>query len=283
MSLRSALYTGHVVHDRARPKRHHLRHRVFMLLLDLDEIEAVDARLKRFSRGRFNLLSFHDRDHQDDPTASLKEAVLAKLAARGLASEDMRISLLAMPRILGKGFNPLSVFFCHDAEGRLVATIHAVRNTFGQRHDYVLPVTGMRAGWVEQRARKAFYVSPFMPMDLRYAFAIKPPAEAVHVGVDVMDDDGMMLSATFSGERRELTDGAIWKALASHPWQVAGVMAAIHWEALKIVMKGFRFFPQDRAERGLKRPAEPQRKGRVGDTDAAQVKRWEEVTLRRNS
>jgi DUF1365 family protein len=228
MTLRSALYAGHVVHDRARPKRHHLRYRVFMLLLDLDEIEVLNARLKRFSRGRFNLLGFHDRDHQDDPTASLKETVLAKLAARGLASEDMRV----------------------------------------------------RAGWVEQDAKKAFYVSPFMPMDLRYAFEIKPPAEAVHVGVDVMDDDGLMLSATFSGERRELTDGAIWKALADHPWQVAGVMAAIHWEAVKIVLKGFRFFPQDRAERGLKRPGEAQRKGRVGDTDAAQVKRWEEITLR---
>src|SRR4051812_4903156 len=109
-----------------------------MLLLDLDEIDALDRRLKRFSRGRFNLIGFHDRDHVEDPGVSLKEIVLAKLAARGLAPEGARISLLAMPRILGKGFNPLSVFFCHDAHGKLVATVHAVRNTFGQRHDYVL-------------------------------------------------------------------------------------------------------------------------------------------------
>ncbi len=260
MTLRSALYTGHVVHDRARPRRHHLRYGVFMLLLDLDEIDALDARLKRFSRGRWNLTSFHDRDHLDDPNASLKDTVLAKLRARGLAPAGARISVLAMPRILGKGFNPLSVFFCHDAEGRLVATVHAVRNTFGQRHDYVLPAGKARGGLVEQGAKKAFYVSPFLPMDLRYAFEIAPPAETVQIGVDVLDDDGLVLSATFAGERRDLTDAALWKAVMGHPWQIAGVLAAIHWEALKLVLKGFRFFPQDPETRGLRRPALPPRR-----------------------
>lgn len=273
MTLRSALYAGQVVHDRARPKRHRLAYRVFMLLLDLDEIDALDARLRWFSRGRLNLIGFHDRDHLEDPATSLKDAVLAKLAAKGLAPEGARISVLAMPRILGKGFNPLSVFFCHDAEGRLIATVHAVRNTFGQRHDYVLPADRARGGWVEQGAEKAFYVSPFLPMDLRYAFEIRPPAEAVHVGVDVHDEDGLVLAANFSGERHDMTDGAILRALAGHPWQVAGILAAIHWEALKIVFKGFRYFPQSRADA-------TKRKGRVGVSDAAQVKRWEEITLR---
>ena len=161
-----------------------------------------------------------------------------------------------MPRILGKGFNPLSVFFCHDADGRLVATVHAVRNTFGQRHDYVLPAGEARGDRLDQGARtKVFYVSPFLPMDLRYGFEITPPGETVHVGVDVLDAEGVVLAATFSGTRRDLTDGAIWRALATHPWQVIGVMVAIHWEAIKLVLKGFRFFPQDPATRGVRRPA----------------------------
>jgi DUF1365 family protein len=253
MTARSALYSGHVVHERARPKRHRLSYRVFMLLLDLDEIDALDRSLKRFSRGRWNLTGFHDQDHLDGAEGALKDAVLAKLRSRGLDAQ--RVSVLAMPRILGKGFNPLSVFFCHDAEDRLVATVHAVRNTFGQRHDYVLPVRRTVGGWIEQGAGKAFYVSPFLPMDLRYAFEIAPPAESVHVGVDVLDEDGLVLAATFSGERRELTDRALWEALLSHPWQVAGILAAIHWEALKILLKGFRYFPQDPATRG--RPRRP--------------------------
>jgi len=226
-----------------------------MLLLDLDEIDALDQALKRFSRGRWNLISFHDRDHGDEPGTDLKDAVLAKVRAEGLHAA--RVSVLAMPRILGKGFNPLSVFFCHDADDKLVATVHAVRNTFGQRHDYVLPARRIVGGWIEQDARKAFYVSPFLPMDLRYGFEIAPPGESVHVGVDVLDDDGLVLAATFSGQRRPLTDDTIWKALAGHPWQVAGILAAIHWEALKLVSKGFRFFPQDPATRGIRRPASP--------------------------
>ena len=253
MTLRSALYSGHVVHERMRPKRHRLRYRVFMLLLDLDEIDGLDRTLKRFSRGRWNLIGFHDRDHLEDPEASLKDTVLAKLRAHGL--DATRVSVLAMPRILGKGFNPLSVFFCHDMDGKLIATVHAVRNTFGQRHDYVLPARRIVGGWVEQGAAKAFYVSPFLPMDLRYGFEIAPPAESVHVGVDVLDEDGLVLAATFSGERRDLTDRAIWQALVSHPWQVAGILAAIHWEALKLVLKGFRYFPQDPATR--RRPTPP--------------------------
>ena len=256
MTFRSALYDGFVVHQRTRPRDHRLRYRIFMLWLDLDEIDALDARLRRFSRGRWNLVGFHDRDYQEGPETSLKATVLARLRREGLASEGARISVLAMPRILGKGFNPLSVFFCHDAGGRLVATVHAVRNTFGQRHDYVLPASGRGDGRTGQGARKAFYVSPFLPMDLRYGFTIAPPDETVHVGVDVLDGQGLVLAASFSGVRRPLTEGAIWRALATHPWQVLGVLAAIHWEALKIVLKGFRFFPQDPATRRVRRPAD---------------------------
>lgn len=255
MTSRSALYAGHVVHDRTRPKRHHLRYGVFMLLLDLDEVEALSAGLRLFSRKAWNLVGFHDRDHLDDPNATLKDEILAKLSAHGLAKGVTTIRVLTMPRILGKGFNPLTVFFCHDGQDRLVATVHAVRNTFGQRHDYVMPARLGLDGWVEQEAGKAFYVSPFLPMNLRYDFETKPPAEAVSVGVDVLDEGGVILSATFAGERRSLTDGAILKALLGHPWQVAGILVAIHWEALKIILKGFRFYPQDKATRGVRRPA----------------------------
>ncbi|WP_421737032.1 DUF1365 domain-containing protein [Caulobacter sp.] len=256
MTRGSAIYAGEVVHDRARPKRHHLRYRVFMLLLDLDELEDLDRELKRFSLNRFNLLSFFDRDHVGAEGQSAKAAVLDKLAGQGIVLADPRISLLCMPRVLGHGFNPLSVYFCHDGGGALAAIVYAVRNTFGGRHDYVLPVRRERGGWVDQGCAKTFHVSPFLPMDLRYAFEIAPPGQGVHVGVDTFDEQGLVLSASFDGARRELTDAALLRALLGHPWQVVGVLAAIVWEALKIVLKGFRTYPdptvpprQDRAQR----------------------------------
>ena len=242
MTQVSAIYVGEVAHERVRPRRHRLRYRVFMLLLDLDELEALDRRLKRFSLGRINLLSFHEQDHGAAEGQSLKSSVLAKLTAQGIDLPDARISLLCMPRVLGHGFNPLSVYFCHDGEGRLVAIVHAVRNTFGQRHDYVLPARRQQGGWVRQASTKVFHVSPFMPMDLRYVFEIAPPGQAVHVGIDVLDAEGLMLSTSFVGRRVEMTDKALTRAVLGHPLQVLGVLAGIHWEALKMVLKGFGLF-----------------------------------------
>lgn len=247
MSLRSALYCGVVVHDRGRPRRHRLSYRVFMLLLDLDELDAAGRALRLFSHNALNLLSYHDRDHAGRLAAPVKPQIEDLLAARGLGSPGGRIMALCMPRVLGHGFNPLTVYFCHDRDERLAAVVYAVSNTFGERHDYVLPATARDDGLVLQGCDKTFYVSPFLPMDLRYAFAIMPPGEGVRVGIDVHDDAGRVLSASFSGRREPLGDGAVLRAALTHPWQVAGVLAAIHWEAVKILLKGFRFFANPRA------------------------------------
>jgi DUF1365 family protein len=248
--MNSAIYVGHVAHDRSKPKRHRLRYRIFMLLLDLDELEALDQGLKRFSFNRLNLLSFHDRDHatgQAGEGETTKASVLAKLATRGVVLDDPKITLLCMPRVLGHGFNPLSVYFCREGDGSLKAIVYAVRNTFGQRHDYVLPVRRERGGWVEQGAQKVFHVSPFMPMNLRYAFDIAAPDDTVRIGVDVFDDEDRVLTATFAGARREMTDGALVRAMLGHPWQVIGVLSAIVWEAARIVLKGFKTYPDPTA------------------------------------
>ena len=265
----SAIYVGQVAHDRSRPKRHRLRYNIFMLLLDLDELEALDKRLKRFSLNRFNLLSFDDRDHDAAEGQTVKDSVLAKLAARGIVLSDPRITLLCMPRVLGHGFNPLSVYFCregsgHENGGTLKAIVYAVRNTFGQRHDYVLPVRRERAGWVEQGSAKTFHVSPFMPMDLRYAFDIAAPDQTVHVGVDVFDEAGLMLTATFAGQRRKLDDAGLVHAVLGHPWQIVGVLGAIAWEAVKIALKGFKTYPDPTAPKREPIFGEGQRKGDAG-------------------
>jgi DUF1365 family protein len=239
----SGLYTGLVAHQRLRPRRHRLAYRVFMLALDLDELDDLDRRLKLFAHNGWNLVSLHDRDFAGKVRAPLRPQVEARLAQAGFDLNGGRITLLCMPRLLGKGFNPLSVYFCHDRDGRLVATVHAVRNTFGERHDYVLAAEASADGRVRQACGKAFHVSPFMPMDLDYQFDLLPPTDRTAVGVTVHDEAGLLLAASFAGEHRPLTDGELLKAVVSHPWQLAGILAAIHWEAVKIALKGFRLFP----------------------------------------
>jgi len=238
--LASGLYCGVVTHARFKPRAHRLRYKIFMLLLDLDELPALDARLVLFAHSRFALTSFFDADHLEGE-GPLKARVEAQLAAAGIAAGGP-VRLLCMPRILGGAFNPLSVYFCHRADGTLSAILYEVRNTFGERHCYLIPATG--DGVVRQACGKAFYVSPFMDMDLAYGFKIVPPGAQVAVGVDVADPEGPLLAAAFAGRRRELSDAALLAAWLGHPLMTFGVMAAIHWEALKIWLKGMKLRPR---------------------------------------
>jgi DUF1365 family protein len=233
--LASGLYPGIVTHARLKPRAHRLRYRIFMLLLDLDELAALDRGLKLFSLKGFNLTGFRERAHGDGSTVPLKAQVEAQLAAAGIACGGP-VRMLAMPRILGTGFNPLTVYYCHRTDGALSAILYEVNNTFGERHSYLIPADD--APVVKQACDKGFYVSPFMDMDLSYAFRMRPPAEQVQVFVDVDDAEGRVLAAGFTGERQDLTDRNLFRAWLTHPWMTLGVMGAIHWEALFIWLKG---------------------------------------------
>jgi DUF1365 family protein len=180
-------------------------------------------------------VSFDPRRHGDGSATSLKQQVEDKLAAAGIARGGP-IRLLAMPRILGMGFNPLTVYYCHREDGALSAILYEVNNTFGERHSYLIPADA--APVVTQACEKDFYVSPFMDMDLAYSFRLRPPAEQVQVLVDVDDAEGRVLATGFVGARRELSDRALLRAWLTHPWMTLGVLAAIHWEALFIWLKG---------------------------------------------
>lgn len=239
MNQASALYRGGVFHSRLRPRQHRLNYRVFWLLLDLSEIDALDARLKTFSHGRFNLLSFHDRDHGDGSDKPLRLQIEAQLAEVGVDIGDGAILLLTMPRVLGFVFNPISLYFCHHEDGRLAAMIYEVTSTFRERRSYVLPVLAedADAGRFRQQIDKSLYVSPFMDMEMRYDFKGRPPGETLAVSIDGSDGEGLLIATTMTGERRALTDRALIAATLAMPLLTLKVVAAIHWEALKLWLK----------------------------------------------
>ena len=235
MSFASGLYPGVVTHTRFKPRGRQLRYRIFMLLLDLDELTALDRALRLFGLDKLRLTGFSARDHLDGSATPLKAQVQALLDQAGIPGGGP-VRMLCMPRILGGAFNPLTVYFCHQPDGAISAILYEVNNTFGEKHSYLIPAQGRPL--IEQGVDKGFYVSPFMDMDLAYGFRIVPPGDQVSIAVDVSDADGCVLVAAFSGARVELTDAAIWRAWLSHPLMTLGVMSAIHWEALKIWCKG---------------------------------------------
>ena len=240
MTQSSALYFGQVIHQRLRPKRHFLKYRVFWMLLDLDEVEDHCRRLRLFSLGRFNLVSFDPRRHGDGSDMSLREQMLIWLDRAGLDIGDGPIRLLTMPSILGYVFNPISVYYCHYTDGRLAALIYEVTSTFGVRHSYVVPLSDRDSGKsvFKQAASKALYVSPFMDMDMDYVFRGHVPSERLDLAIEGRDADGVLIQAVMAAQRRPLNDRNLLSAVVMFPLLTFKVVAAIHWEALKLWLKG---------------------------------------------
>lgn len=229
-----AIYTGTVRHRRFRPTAHEFSYRVFMAYLDIDRIPETMAAGLTTSYNRFNWASFYDRDHFGDPTLSLRERLTRDAAANGIALPDGQIFLLTNLRYLGYTFNPISLFYCFDRAGQVRAVLAEVNSTFGERHNYWL--TGLR-----QRSHKEMHVSPFMGMQLEYEFSLSQPAASLAAHLECLDGgEGRFFDATLALERRPW--GALNGCLAKHPWMTAKVIAAIHWEALRLYLKGTPFY-----------------------------------------
>ena len=228
------------MHMRLTPFAHRFRYRVFSLLLDLDRLAETAAGLRLLALDRFGLIGFHRRDHGPRDGSDLRPWVEARLSEAGLP-RPARIWLLSFPRILGFVFNPLSVYYCADAHGRLESVIYEVKNTFGDQHPYVLPAEPDDDGAIRHGQTKGFFVSPFIGMDQAYAFTLRVPGERLAIRIRQRDETGPWLIATQSGRRRPLTDRALFGQWLTHPLMTAKVIMAIHWQALRLWLKGARF------------------------------------------
>ncbi len=241
----SGFYTGVVTHQRLRPKAHHLRYSMFQMLFDLDEAPRLARALRLFSHNRFNAFSFFDRDHGDGRAGPLRGYIEETLAGAGIDLAGGQIKLLCMPRLFGHVFNPLSVYYCHRADGSLAAMLYEVNNTFGERHSYLIAAPPGAPGPIRQSCPKAFHVSPFMDMAMTYDFAVTEPDESVTTTVNASDAAGaLVIAAAFSGRRRELSDRLLVRVLFAYPLMTLKVVAAIHFEAMKLILKGVRLHPR---------------------------------------
>jgi hypothetical protein len=204
----ASLYVGDVMHARLKPFMHRFNYRVMSLLIDLDRLADADRQSLLFGVNRRALYAFHERDHGRRDGTSLR-AYAAECA-------------------------------CAHAADNLVLMIYEVRNTFRQMHHYVLPVAPgeRRAELIRQQQDKTFYVSPFIEADMRYHFRITRPGDAVKIRILETDAEGPLLAATFSGRRRPLSSVSLAKAFLALPFVTAKIMAAIHWQALRLWMKG---------------------------------------------
>lgn len=238
----AVLYVARVAHRRRVAPFYRFVYRVFYFLFDIDRIDEAVQGTRLLSRNRFNLLSFHDRDHGDGTPDGLRAWAEGLLTARGIEIASGRIRLLCMPRLLGFAFNPISLWYCQHADGSLRAVIAEVRNTFGEKHCYVLASGGSPLTYGQTWDKeKCFHVSPFFDLVGQYRFVMSEPGERLRVAIHETREGQPILDATLAAERRETSDGAILGQVLRMPFMTLKVVAGIHWEALKIWLRGARF------------------------------------------
>jgi DUF1365 family protein len=239
--LASAVYTGRVLHRRHSPHAHAFGYRLFMMYIDLDELPRLFAGRWLWSLERANLASFRRADYLGDPQQPLADAVRSRIAAAGQPVPTGPIRLLTHLRYFGYCFNPVSFYYCFDADGSTLHTIVAeITNTpWKERHAYVLPVAdathdGHSHHWAFD---KCFHVSPFLPMDRHYRWRLSVPGERLDIHMDIDDATHRQFDATLSLRRQPLGAGSLARVLVGFPLMTMRVVAAIHWQALLIWLK----------------------------------------------
>jgi uncharacterized protein len=267
----AALYVGDVMHARlkslsSRSRGHRFSYRVMSLLIDLDRLDDADRQSRLFGVNRAALYSFHESDHGPRDGSPLRPYVQGIAAERGVDLTGGKVLLLCYPRLFGYTFNPLSVYFCCAADGTLALLIYEVRNTFGDIHSYACPVKPgeMTEAGVRQEQDKLFYVSPFIDMAMRYNFRVVPPGDCVKLRILESDTEGPLLAATFSGKRRPLSSASLLRMFAALPLVTFKIITAIHWEALRLWLKGAKLVtrPTEKDTSAIERPAHATLKSR---------------------
>ncbi|MFD4708227.1 DUF1365 domain-containing protein [Streptomyces sp. NPDC058430] len=243
-----ALYPCLVTHVRSAPRRHLVRHRTYLWLIDVDRPPRLPAPLRPLAR-------FEARDHFGGAGPTIRAGLEKFLAAHGVAPPTGSVVMLAQARVLGHVFNPLSLFWCHDRDGELRCVVAEVHNTYGERHCYLLsPDEALREGFHDEfRVAKEFYVSPFFPVDGQYRMRLPLPGERLDLAVHLERSGGRPFTATVRGRRLEATSGALVRAALRHPWPTLAVSAAIRAHGIRLYLKGLplRPRPRHRVQKGM--------------------------------
>ncbi len=249
-STAHAFYRGRVFHRRLIAPKYQFAYRVFNVCLDIDSVAELSKRLKLFSYNRFNLFSFYDADHLANETEagagpdSLRRWVESGLQRHGIDLQGGQIRLFCYPRILGFVFNPLSVWYCENKDGQLIAILCEVRNTFGERHCYLLRDSNGGALDLTKAHHhpKRFHVSPFLPIAGDYEFRFSEPAQQLDVSIVWLQENERAMIATQRMRQVPINDWTLLKTFFMLPLMTVKVVAAIHWQALKIWVRGARFY-----------------------------------------
>ena len=232
----SCLYECTVMHRRLSPKRHEFAYRIFLFYLDLDELAEISNRIPFFSLNEPNIYALRNEDYFQFHSRGLRANLESFLETQGLNQRPTRIRLLTLPRFLGYTFNPISIFFCFDENGRPLTSVVQVGNTFGELKPYLVPWDPDTRGF-HIRVPKNYYVSPFSPLDLEFDFRFDQPSERLRIAIDDFQGEEKVLISSLTGQRVELTPSNLALLSIKYPLITLKVIFLIHWEAFRMWCK----------------------------------------------
>ncbi|MEM9669027.1 MAG: DUF1365 domain-containing protein [Pseudomonadota bacterium] len=229
------LYLGQTRHSRFVPFEQSFAYKLFLIDLDIDRLQDAGRICRLFSFEKPNLFSFRRRDHGQREDVDLRPWAEAKFAEANVDLQGGSIRLITFPRHVFYKFSPISLWFGYQPDGSLSGIIYEVNNTFGQTHSYVAAASD---NLMRHSAQKNLYVSPFFDVSGAYKFTIRPPGQHLNLVVDNFEDEKRIHMANIRAVREAASDGAFLRAAAARPLSTHGVTLGIHWEALKLWLKG---------------------------------------------
>jgi DUF1365 family protein len=229
----AALYEAQIRHVRLDPLRNSFAYRSYYWFVDLDDLPRPSWPLRM-------LAGFDQRDHFDDPTATIRVNLDRLLARHGIDLHGGRVVMLAHAKVLGYVFNPVSVFWCHDEAGVLVAIVAEVHNTYGGRHSYVLRPSADGVLTTE----KAFYVSPFYDVSGTYRMRLPRPDDKLALTISLHRAEGRPFVATLHGRRRPATAAGLLRAAARYPLSTLVGAALIRFQGIRLFLRKLPIVPR---------------------------------------
>lgn len=241
MTSQPRIYECEVMHHRLKPRRNGFRYRVFMLELDLDQLDETARSVHGLRHNGFHLFSIDDRDHIDlGLPGGIRPNLMEWLRLRGVSlPEDVRIHLVTFPRVLGYGFNPVSFYYISNSKGEPLMAVAEVVNTFCEMKLYIVNGS-VSSGW-HSCVPKNFYVSPFSSVDDSFDFSLGLPQNEWRVAIDDLDAEGKVLISSIHGKARPLTGYVLYLMSLKYPLLSLKIIGGIHWHALLLWIRGFPF------------------------------------------
>ncbi|MFP4098779.1 MAG: DUF1365 domain-containing protein [Alphaproteobacteria bacterium] len=242
MGIEPKLLFGKVMHARLFPKQNRFSYGIYYLALPLSHIGKLPI-----ARNRFAPLSFYDRDHGACDGSNLGQWARSILKDYGIKQADGEIILISMPRILGYVFNPVSFWLCHDRQGTVRAVLCEVHNTFGERHTYLCANADHAPITAEQTVigRKLFHVSPFLQREGYYKFRFDVNDQEFRTKIDYYNaNNEKQLVTSLTGRMESMNKPALKRAFWGYPLVTLKAITLIHWQALKLFIKGIKYIPR---------------------------------------